>query len=207
MSANGIEACSVAVFARVPLYRRGLAFALREVGFDVHEPHDLSMWLRGTAHGLAVMVLHAAEDWRLLRRLKDARPDSLLIAILPDSQPQSFERALTAGASTAVPEDVEEEQICDVVCAAARGNAVLPATIVRLIADGNESNVNAGDLTVAESAWLSALAHGSTVTELAHEVGYSEREMYRLLQGLYRRLGARTRGEALVAATRYGLIS
>jgi DNA-binding NarL/FixJ family response regulator len=207
-SAEGpLEARSIAVHAAVPLFRRGLTLTLQGIGFAVHEPHDLFAWFAGARNDLAVMDLRAGADWRLLRRVTDGQPDSLVIAILPDSRPQTFGRALMAGASTAVPHDVDEAQICDVVSAAARGNAVLPAKIVHLMADSNARDGNGRDLTETEAAWLSALAHGSTVVQLARDARYSEREMYRLLQRLYRRLGARTRGQALVAAAHQGLIS
>jgi len=40
---------------------------------------------------------------------------------------------------------------------------------------------------------------------LAEQVGYSEREMFRLLGELYRRLGAANRSEALDKAARLGV--
>jgi DNA-binding CsgD family transcriptional regulator len=53
---------------------------------------------------------------------------------------------------------------------------------------------------------LRHLADSGTVASLARTVGYSEREMYRLLGGVYARLGASNRTEALLLAERWGLL-
>ncbi len=58
-----------------------------------------------------------------------------------------------------------------------------------------------------ERRWLCPLADGTTVAALARRVGYVEREMHRLLAAFYRRLGASTRTEALLAAQRPDLLS
>ena len=54
--------------------------------------------------------------------------------------------------------------------------------------------------------WLRALAAGATVHQLAERIGYSEREMYRLLRAVYDRLGVPNRTQALVWATRQGIL-
>jgi DNA-binding CsgD family transcriptional regulator len=56
-------------------------------------------------------------------------------------------------------------------------------------------------------SWLRQLAAGSTVAQLANQAGYSERAMFRLLQGLYQQLGARNRVEALLRAQQLGWLS
>lgn len=53
---------------------------------------------------------------------------------------------------------------------------------------------------------LQALAHGSTVHELAQEVGYSERELFRILADLYRRMGVSNRSEAIVQVAMWGFL-
>jgi DNA-binding CsgD family transcriptional regulator len=51
------------------------------------------------------------------------------------------------------------------------------------------------------------MANGQTVGELARAVGYSEREMFRLLRSLYERMGVRNRTEALLKAAQSGLLT
>ena len=53
---------------------------------------------------------------------------------------------------------------------------------------------------------LQLLAQGRTVAELADLDGYSEREMFRTLKDLYTRIGVTSRTEAIVWASRYGVL-
>jgi len=55
--------------------------------------------------------------------------------------------------------------------------------------------------------WLSILANGGSVHDLAERVGYSERALYRLLHALYGRLGVSSRTEAILQASRRGLLN
>ena len=54
---------------------------------------------------------------------------------------------------------------------------------------------------------LQTMAKGRTVAQLARAVGYSEREMFRLLRQLYDRMGVRNRTEALLKAAQCGLLA
>ena len=58
-----------------------------------------------------------------------------------------------------------------------------------------------------EVHWLQMLANGATVADVARDASYSEREMFRLLNRLYRAMGARNRVEAIVMAARAGLLN
>jgi DNA-binding CsgD family transcriptional regulator len=53
---------------------------------------------------------------------------------------------------------------------------------------------------------LRLLGQGGTVAALAQSAAYSEREIHRLLAGIYRRLGASNRTDALLRAERWGLL-
>lgn len=50
------------------------------------------------------------------------------------------------------------------------------------------------------------MAKGVTIQELAKKVGYSERALYRLLHGLYGRMRVSNRTEAILQASRWGLL-
>jgi DNA-binding NarL/FixJ family response regulator len=47
---------------------------------------------------------------------------------------------------------------------------------------------------------------GGTVQDLAGQAGYSERALYRLLHALYSRMGVSNRTEAILQASRRGLL-
>jgi hypothetical protein len=84
---------------------------------------------------------------------------------------------------------------------------VLPAEVVRALVTTNGTPLDVPEVTTVEIGWLQRLADGITVAELAKQASYSEREMFRLLQRLYRRMGTRTRVAAIVKAARTGLLN
>src|SRR5437870_1483143 len=61
-------------------------------------------------------------------------------------------------------------------------------------------------ITHEELRWLSILVDGGTVHDLAEKVDYSERALYRLFHALYGRLGVSNRTEAILQASRRGLL-
>ena len=61
-------------------------------------------------------------------------------------------------------------------------------------------------ITGDEAEWLRALADGATVAALAERIGYSERETFRMLGELYAKVGVRNRTEAIIWATRHGVL-
>ena len=69
------------------------------------------------------------------------------------------------------------------------------------VAPGPELRVQPG-----ESGWLRQLAGGVPVRDIADSIGYSEREMFRMLHDLYMRIGVRDRTDAIIWATRHGLL-
>ena len=87
------------------------------------------------------------------------------------------------------------------------GRASVPETVIRAVAlripitPGAEAWVQPG-----EAGWLRQLAAGVPVCDIADSVGYSEREMFRMLHDLYVRIGVRNRTEAIIWATRHGLL-
>jgi DNA-binding NarL/FixJ family response regulator len=62
-------------------------------------------------------------------------------------------------------------------------------------------------ITPSERAVLGYLATGAAINEIAHRLGMDEPEIERWLQTLFARMGVRTRGEAVAAAVRRGLLA
>ena len=82
---------------------------------------------------------------------------------------------------------------------------MLPIEVVRVLASPEEPASTASETpSPREISWLQTLASGLTVAQLADRAGYSERAMYRLLHGLYAKLNAKTRTEALLRARERG---
>jgi len=132
-----------------------------------------------------------------------AEPETACVVLVDDPTPARYRQLLGAGV-TALPTSSADDDVVLAVDAAARALTCLPASAARALAGANEDRPV---LSVREASWLRALVSGTTVARLARSAGYSQREMYRLLGGLYRRLGATNRTEALLRADRWGLLA
>jgi DNA-binding NarL/FixJ family response regulator len=202
--AGGEWRLTVVLLSLHPLFARGLTAVLGEAGFDVAEEAQVDRWSRESGDRL-VVTLDDEAPLRRVEQLQVRLPGLLSVALLQDASPSGYARAL-ARCTGAVPLDAELEDLVDVVRAAARGRAVLPAGVARQLAAGAMLDDAAPVLSGQQVGWLRELGNGATVASLAKSAGYSEREMYRLLSALYARLGGTTRTEALLRADRWGLL-
>jgi len=186
-------------------FRRGLAAALTLAGFEPFEPPDLEDWVRSGDTAALVIALLGELDAKWLRGLRDCAPTMPAVALLPEVTVDGYRWALRSGATSALGRDAPPEDIIETLCSACRGQATMPAQIAlaMAMAVGPEEHPA---LTDAEVRWLIALSEGRTVVELARESGYSEREMFRRLNGLYGHMGVSGRTDALLAAQRWGLV-
>jgi DNA-binding NarL/FixJ family response regulator len=192
----------VAVLVRSPIFRHGLAATLREHGYRVEFPEELSTWRPKTRPAVALISLRCQEDWLALSSMEGTVP---VIGIVPYVSPEAYGRALEAGASTIIGEDVSLAELVDVVHAALSNRTLVSIDILQAFATSSAGTAPAL-LAPHETEWLRALARGTTVASVAHEACYSEREMYRVLGRLYRRIGAANRAEAIALAARRGLL-
>jgi DNA-binding NarL/FixJ family response regulator len=208
LSENGIPAFEgpVVVLDDCPAYSRGLSAALGEAGFSVQKPENLLRW--ASKKGVRVAVVSLAEKSREkgMRDLGSAGSDIQLVALLSETTASTYCDALRLGACGAVGHDDPLSEIVGTVGAATQGRTLLPKGIALEVA-GTYGPPSPVDLNSQEMHWIRALAAGATVSELADEVGYSERELYRLLKRLYARLGVERRSEALVRAGTLGLVN
>jgi DNA-binding NarL/FixJ family response regulator len=193
-------AVSVAVVDPLPLFRRGVATVLAEIGHEVAMPDDVLAWTRGKPSCLVLLTLRAKQDWELLAGL--VRQEHLVVALI-DGAGAEGARALRAGARSVLVRTAMESSLQRTVAATLEGDAVMPAWVFAALiaADGSTGRPK---LSVEQAAWLRRLASGSTVAQLASEVGYSERTMFRLLHALYGRMEVRSRVEAVLRAKEQG---
>lgn len=193
---------AVALIDPTPAYRKGLAMALKEAGFMPEEPANLREWVRSARSPLILLTIRGEADW-------DIVPDNAgvpIVALLPSATPADYSAVLRRGATGAAPWDAAPEDIVRVLEGATEGLAVLPIEVARSLAE-NDCIAAAPDwITATMTECLRRLAGGITIGALARTEGCSERAMYRRLQCLYGRIGVSSRSEAIVAASRWGLI-
>jgi len=193
----------VAVVDPLPMFRYGVAALLAAAGHEVDTPIDTLGWARRHEHGTVLLTVDSEVDWTLLARL--ARMGGLaVIAMLVSSTGARGADAVRAGAASVVGRSASPETLLRVLAGLSAGDATLPLDVVRVLATEPDEPDDADRPPPDQITWLRALASGSTVAALADDAGYSERAMFRLLHGLYERLGVSTRTEALMRAHERG---
>ncbi len=188
-----------------PVYAYGLSAVLVAGGLPTTVVKDVEQvpgLLAGP--GPFVVVVPLARSGTVVSAL--TAPSAHAVVVLVDAATTEVcATAVRAGITGILAADDASDDVLVVLKAAARGRTVLPQDVVRALC--RPEAVTPPSLTSTEQAWLRRLAAGGTVSALARSCGFSEREMYRRLSGVYLRLGARTRTEALLLAERFGLLA
>jgi DNA-binding NarL/FixJ family response regulator len=195
----------VVVLDPLACFRRGLTAALSLAGFEPFEPPDVEDWVRSGDPGAVVIALLDDADAKRLKGLRDYAPTTPGLALLPEVTVEAYRWAMRSGATSAIGRDAPPEDIIECLLAACTGRAIMPAPLALNLAMAVDPGEHPS-LTATEVSWLVGLSAGRTVLDLAHDVGYSEREMFRRLHGLYARMGVCGRTEALLSAQRWGLV-
>ncbi|MEU8240768.1 DNA-binding response regulator [Actinoplanes missouriensis] len=190
----------VAVVDPLPMYRHGVAALLAAAGHEVDTPADALGWARRHTGTAVLLTVGADDDWQLLGRLAAIGRRTAVIAVLSAPGGPNGADAVRAGAASVIGRAISPEALLRVISGLSAGEATLPLDLLRSLAAGPDAGDDADRPPPDQIAWLRRLAGGSTVAALAGDVGYSERAMFRLLQGLYERIGVRTRTEALMRA-------
>jgi DNA-binding NarL/FixJ family response regulator len=196
----------IAVLDPLPMFRRGIMAMLGAAALEFDAPDDILAVANEEPRRVVLLTLQSAEDWELLSRLRERRPEVLVVAVLQDVATPNYLRAILSGASAVMPRDAHPDLVRRVFEDAIGGSSLLPIEVVHALSSSatRPDEDQAVRPTPQELLWLRQLADGTTVGTLAHEAGYSERAMFRLLRQLYRKIGARNRTEALVLSSQRG---
>ena len=190
----------VAVVDRVPMYARGLAATLQDHGSPADIPADLLDWARRPGGVLVFLTLSNDLDWQALAALFEARPDAAVLGVVSAPDADVVARAVAAGALGIMPRDAGHATVGVVLGAALTGQSLISAEILRTLVSRSAGEPARQPISEHEIGWLRQLADGATVAHLAEQVGYSERMMFRLLAGVYARLGVHNRTRAVIRA-------
>lgn len=196
----------LAIVDPTPLYRRGLSDAFAEEGFLPEEPSDIEAWTALDSPRIVLVTVDVVEDVEILRRFTTSRTDLVVVALLREPTVEMYVAAIQAGASGAVAWMATPETVVRVVGAACTQQWMLPIAVARTMTDRIGMPPEAVGASPTEVKWLKLMANGTTISQLARDVGYSEREMFRLLRNLYIRMGVRNRTEALLKAMEWRLL-
>lgn len=192
----------VAVVGYSHIWEKGMYSLLDEAGFNVVKASD------GEAYAdCGVVEASGVGGFELLGNVAEAYPNLVLVAVVPELDLSVAAMALAAGAHTAVADSSSVTEVRSAIEAAVANHTLLPRDLARSMAHHVPQPEDLSEwIGDAETAWLRMMASGYTVTDLAAEVGYSERAMFRHLKVLYHRLGVQNRTEALLWAKQRGLL-
>lgn len=197
----------VAVYDPLPSVRAALCRALRAEGFGADEsPPDISSWVRQPGQ---LVVIHSVAEPSGFDGLDDVlsvRELAMVVVLVDDASPDGFASVLRRRAFP-VPRNADVNEIVEAVDCALHDVVRIPAKVAGGLAD--RALYGHGEpllLVEAELEWMTDLARGQTVTDVAHTAGYSERAMYRRLAAIYRKLGVPNRSLAIARLARAGLI-
>ena len=188
------------------LVTMGLTRALEASGYQLEPVDEPHVWAR--LHSRAAMLLGVRDDGdvELLRDLTSGSPSLAVVALLDPESGEVSEICVEAGARGCVSAEWSGQELILALEVGMRGMTILPATLARRLASVERQRVFARTLTTSQRSWLCQLASGTTVHDLASQVGFSERETYRRLRQIYVAMGVRSRTEALILASASGLL-
>ena len=197
----------VAIVGDTPMWRRGVASILSESGFVPVELTNLSEWKPGRGGSAVIAAVPDLVVLDEIRRFREEHPLIPVVAVLAELTVSTYASAVHVGAIAAVDEQESATDLVLVLEAALLGRAAVPERLVRAMAaripisPRPEAWIGPG-----QAQWLRHLARGEPISDLAEHVGYSEREMFRMLHDLYVQIGVRNRTEAIIWATRHGVL-
>ncbi|MDX1467772.1 MAG: hypothetical protein R3258_00360 [Acidimicrobiia bacterium] len=198
----------IAVAGGSEAWRRGMASMLEECGYETAFFEALDVWQPGIGGSAVVALVEGRGDEGKIQAHVDLHEDIPVVAVVDDPSVGRVARLMRAGAAAVVDEHDDARGFQSVVGEALDGRVSLPYRFARAMAETTpDSDDFEGWLTDDEAGWLQAMAEGQTVSDLAAHNGYSERAMFRLLRSLYTRIGVRNRTEALIWASRSGLLT
>lgn len=194
--------------SRAP-YAKGLTMMLRARGVGAVAPSSLEAWAAEGQVKIAFVNLSSELDWRRLEALHLLDESLLIVAVMDVMDRTACVRALNSGAVSILPRDIPVVEAVEIVDSLTHGRSSVPVAVMQALIGRLSPFEDLGGeeaLSSTELGWLRRLAEGSTVRDLADSVGYSEREMFRILRSLYGRMKVGSRIEALFLARERGWI-
>lgn len=198
---------SVAVVGPAPLFRSGIRVGLRGAGFAAEEVADLISWARLGGDRAAVVSVNGDHQLEEVTRARAVNPELVVVVVAEGGGQPRVADALRAGATSCLSGAAAFDDLVDALRLALRGRTVMATQQARDLAAAVPATPQPLPVSEREAGWIRTLAGGATVTKLARDCGYSEREMYRLLSDTYARMGVHTRTEALLLAAGWGLLN
>ena len=197
------------------MVRSGLRMVLeRESGMEVvSESGDAETAVRTVlGHKPSVLVLDLNMPGELtsleaIPRIAEVSPDTRVVVLTMQEDPEFARRALRAGASGYVLKEAADDELVEAVRRAAAGDTYLnPSLGARLAAAPPEAAGPPDDLTEREVEVLRLIALGHTNAEIAGQLFLSVRTVESHRAHIQQKLGRATRAELVRYALDHGFV-
>lgn len=196
----------VGVAGAPAIYVVGLADALKPTTYSVDPVTDPVDWAANNPQEILLIRVAVSAGFNVIADVRENAEDLVVVTVLDDFSSEAVANSLRAGATGSVALDSPPEDVIRAIEAGQTRSVVLPTSWARIAFNAAGKAASGHDLSEADMRCLQALARDETVASLARELGYSEREMYRRLNHLYTKMGARSRTAAILNAARSGLL-
>ena len=151
------------------------------------------------------LMLGAEDGLDLVRRLRAAHPDLVLVVSSARSDTGTLTAAAMAGANGFAPKSGEFAELLNVLRSARAGAmSVAPSLLAAPTVPGEESGPER--LTTREAEVLRLMGGGASVPEIARVLNISLNTCRSHVRAVHTKLGVRTQLEAVVTAQRLGLL-
>jgi len=143
-----------------------------------------------------------------IKQIKARYPTVEIVILTTYDADEYIIRGLRAGARGYLLKDSGRQALFDTIRAAARGESLLPSTIVDMVVAQLAAPQTApgGDLSGREEQVLAMLTQGAANKEIALQLNISERTVKAHVTSIFNKLGVNSRTEAAVMAVRQGLL-
>jgi two-component system response regulator NreC len=213
--ARDVEPITIVLADDHAVVRSGLRMVLERQGtFEVvSEAGDAESALRTVlGHKPAILVLDLNMPGQLtsfdaIPREQEVSPDTRVVVLTMQEDPEFARRALRAGAAGYVLKEAADDELVDAIRRVADGATYLnPRLGAVLAAAPPEPSGPPDDLTEREVEVLRLIALGHTNTEIAHELHLSVRTVESHRAHIQQKLGRSTRAELVRYSLDHGLV-
>ncbi len=143
------------------------------------------------------------------RRLRDEQPATRVVMLIDDATGTTSARAaIVAGCLGVISKDRGAEDLCNAIRSAARGRAVAAVSDLDGLfgAPPLDDEARRGGLTGRQYEVLQLMAEGCATDDVAARLYVSRNTVRTHVQHVFRKLGARSRLEAVAIARRNGVL-
>ncbi|MGE5602596.1 MAG: response regulator [Nitrososphaerales archaeon] len=153
------------------------------------------------------LLMPAMDGIAATRVLRETLPRAHIVAMTSVVEENGIHRAIEAGAIGYVLKDTRPDELREAVLAASQGRVrFAPDSAGRLMRDVLTPEVDAGSLSKDDRELLCLLGKERSTDEIAEELSLPASEVDERLEVLLQRLGLAGRAQAVLYATRQGLV-